>query len=120
MFRFLNFHRHPEKKDEWVFYFHDGEVGTYFEERIKSEGIPYKKLKDEKKAEILYFSFAKADFDQAQIINSEAMGKFPRPFIPEKAARTVLLVLFFIMVAFALTGYIITTLKKGGNVLLVF
>lgn len=113
MFRFLNFHRHPEKKGDWVFYFHDAEVASYFEERIQEADIPYKKLKDEKKSDILYFSFAKADFDRAQIINSEAMGKFPRPFIPEKAARTVLLVIFFLMVAFALTGYIITALKKG-------
>ena len=113
MFRFLNFHRHPEKKGDWVFYFHDAEVAAYFEERIQEADIPYKKLKDEKKSDILYFSFAKADFDQAQIINSEAMGKFPRPFIPEKAARNVLLIIFFLMVAFALTGYIITALKKG-------
>ncbi|MCG9911791.1 MAG: hypothetical protein MH137_10870 [Flavobacteriales bacterium] len=112
MFRFLNFHRHPEIKGEWVFYFREPEVAAYFEQLITEEDIPYKKLKDEQKPDILYYSFTKEHFDRAQILNSEAMGKFPRPFIPEKSARVFLMVVFLLVFAFALTGYIVTLLKK--------
>lgn len=112
MFRFLNFHRHPEIKGEWVFYYKEVEVAAYFEQRMQEEGIAFKKLKDPEKPDIVYYSVTKADFDFAQTINSEAMGKFPRKFIPEKSARIFLMALFIILVAFALTGYIITELKK--------
>lgn len=112
MFRFLNFHRHPEKKGEWVFYFSEPEVAAYFEERVKESGLSYTKLKDVKKTDVIYFSFASEDFDHAQILNSEAMGKFPRRFIPEKNARLVLMIVFLLMLGFALTGYIVTALKN--------
>jgi len=112
MFRFLNYHKDPNDRSRWVFYYKDRLAGENFEQLCKENGLAFKKLTDPEKPEILYFSFPKALFDQAQILNAEAMGKNPKSFIPDKGLRIFTMILFIVMVAFALTGYIVTQLKK--------
>ncbi|MBL0911659.1 MAG: hypothetical protein IBJ09_04745 [Bacteroidia bacterium] len=112
MFSFLNYHKDPNDRSRWVFYYKDRETGDFFAQICKEKGLEYKKLSDPEKPDIQYYSFSKASFDEAQRLNAEAMSRTPRSFIPDKGLRIFTLVLFGVMVAIALTGYIVTRLKK--------
>jgi hypothetical protein len=108
MFRFLNYHRDPNDKHRRVFYYREKAEAEAMKARLKAEGIEYRELMDPHKPEITYLSVAMEDFDQVSELNSEVLAQFPRKFIPDAAARLFLLIVFFVGLAVALTGYIVS------------
>lgn len=111
MFSFLNFHKDPNDRSRYVFYYKDPKTGDDFIKLCDEHNLNYKKLKSPENPDIIYVSFAKQDFDEAQRLNADAMGKNPKSFIPDKWFRIFTLSLFFIALAIALTGYVVTKLK---------
>lgn len=108
MFSFLNFHKDPNDKNRYVFYFKDTNTAADFKQLCEEYSIPFKKLTDPQKPDIFYFSFHKSDFEDAQRLNADAMGKNPKSFLPDKTLRIFTLSIFFIMLALAIVGYLVS------------
>ncbi|MFN7014492.1 MAG: hypothetical protein ACK4ON_09515 [Bacteroidia bacterium] len=107
MIRLANYHTHPEHKDYTVFTFKNFEQGNYFESELIAQNIPYEKAIDEDE-KVMMFGIKSALFEQAQKINADSFAKYKKAFIPDDAVRYTLLIIFFILMALALTGYIKT------------
>lgn len=111
MFSFLNFHKDPTDKSRYVFYYKDPKTAEDFIKLCDENSLPYKKMKSPENPDVTYLSFAKADFEEAQRLNADAMGKNPTSFLPDKGLRIFTLTIFFLALALAITGYIVTKFK---------
>jgi len=111
MFSFLNFHKDPSDRSRYVFYYKDQNTAADFIKLCDENSLPYIKKKSPDNPDITYLSFAKSDFDEAQRLNAEAMGKNPTSFLPDKGLRIFTLTIFFLALALAITGYIVTKFK---------
>lgn len=111
MIDFTNYRIHSEKKDFMVFHFDHKDQALYFEELLKQNNLFFEKHLENERNFLVYYGVRKCDFAKVNELNNESNGKFRKPFIADKVLRYTVLSLFFIMIALAFTGIIVTSLK---------
>lgn len=108
MISFLNYRRHPDKKEYKVFYYRNNQVFEEMKTRLTSEGISFEELVEDDGTATYYVIIHENDFDEAQHCNAVALTTHKQPLITDPALRYFLIILFLVAVGIAVTGYIIS------------
>ena len=112
MMQFLNYQKHPEKKDYRVFYYRNALVFESMKQGLTSAGIPFDCEIENDGTETFYVIVHADYFDNATEYNNQSLMKVKRPFLEDKGLRYFILAIFFIFTSIAFTGYIVTHFFK--------
>jgi hypothetical protein len=106
MIKLTNHQDHPTNKAYRVFFFYKKEQADYFKNMLKEEDIFFEYDVDEnKKGEIFLFGVRKTDNLKVSELNYQTLGKFRAPFIKQKWAQYLVILLSFFIIIFALISF---------------
>lgn len=105
---FVNYKKHPSNQNYMVFRFKEPKMANYFRVRLEEEKIWFEEGEEDLRTgkKVIMFGVHKSDYNKVQKINYEAHGKHRKPFIQDKALRTVLMVLLFALIALSIFAVI--------------
>jgi len=106
----LNYKDHPHNTKYMVFQFYTIEMAIAFEQYLTLGNIPFEKDEDidERNYPRYLFGVKKVYQKDAIRCNNKVMASYKQKFIPQKAMRIGLLLITFMFVLFALTGYLLS------------
>jgi hypothetical protein len=104
----VNINEHPTNRNKKVFYFKVHQHANYFENLLIEEKIVYEKQLDEEGDQTIYYGVRIADFEHAKRLNYLTIGKFRKPFIPDRSFRIILFLVSIIILGMAIAGAIIS------------
>lgn len=105
MINLTNLKDHPHDPHRMAYFFKHNEHANYFEGLLVEYKIKYEKHVEE---EINYFIIKKSDRKTTDRLNYLCIGKFRKPFIPDKLFGYVLIVISFLILALAITGAVVS------------
>lgn len=105
---FLNYRAHPDDKNKTVFYYRYADVFEAMQQGLSELGVPYETVIEDDGTPTFYVIVSRHHMDSAQEANNAAQTRYKKPFLADTGLRWVLMGIFFIAVAIALTGYIIS------------
>jgi hypothetical protein len=112
MIDFTNFRDHPSKALVEIFYYYQIEAANFMESQLIANGISYERFEEideNKKTPVYYFLVSKRQHQAVKYLNNVTIGKFRKPFIPNKLLRIMVIVLGLGSFALAILGYLKTT-----------
>lgn len=106
----LNYKDHPEDTKYLVFQFYTIEMAIAFEQYLTLANIPFEKDEDidDRNYPRYLFGVRKVHQKEAIRCNNKVMAAHKQKFIPQKGMRLGLLIFTFLMILFALSGYLIS------------
>ena len=108
IFDFTNWREHPTKKRYFVFFFTSLEQGDHFEILLTENQIWFEKFKDEDQPNRpIWFAIGKNDMEQVKYLNNLTLGKYRKPFMPNRIFRWFVIVFAILVLGLAITGAII-------------
>lgn len=108
---FTNYRNHPSNKSYTVFFFKSIEQGDYFEALLRSHNVWFERYNEdelENKRKVL-FAVNNSDVKAVLKLNNLAIGKYRKPFIPNKLFAWLMIVVSTVVVALAVLGYLKNT-----------
>lgn len=107
-FSLVNINDHPTNQKMKVFYFRNPIHANHFEVLLKEEKVEFEKQIDKDGDQTIYFGVKSADFKKVKRLNYLTLGKFRKPFIPDKYFRLVVLVISIFVLGLAIVGAILS------------
>jgi len=106
LIKLTNHKDHPTNKAYKVFFFYKKQQAEHFEKILVSKKIPFEKgEEDSAKGDVYMFGTRKTDNQEVLKINYETLGKYRSPFITNKWAQYIVLLLGIGLVVFSLISY---------------
>lgn len=106
MIKLTNYKDHPTNKAYKVFFFYKEEQSKYFKSILEEENIFFEYGEDEnRKGKIFLFGVRKTDNLKVSELNYKTLGKFRDPFIKQKWAQYLVILLSFFIVLFAIISF---------------
>ena len=106
MIKLTNHKDHPTNKAYKVFFFYKEEQSEYFKSILKKENIFFEYGEDKnRKGKIFLFGVRKTDNLKVSELNYKTLGKFRDPFIKQKWAQYLVILLSFFIVLFAIISF---------------
>lgn len=104
--KLTNHKDHPTNKAYKIFFFHTKKQADYFKQILETKNIFFEFAEDENKRGPVYlFGIRKTDNAIVQEINYMTIGKFREPFIPQKWAQYLVIILGIGIVVFSIISY---------------
>lgn len=110
-FGFLNYGNDPADKQRRMFVYHRAEEAEDMLQRCLSQGMDAR-LEHREKTGVWLVGIPKSEFDRAFDCNAQVKAASKSYLIADRPLRIFLLSIFFIGLAIALTGAIVTALKN--------
>ena len=101
-----NYHDHPTNIAYVVFFFNTKEVADTFEDLLLINAVDFERDQEDGGMERHLFGIRKNEFELAERLNYDALGKHRKRFIPNWYLRMVILMFTLIVVALAVIGAI--------------
>jgi len=110
LFEFTNITNHPTDEGYDVYKYKMQEQADYFVQMLEEKNIKFERHseKDERGMTIYYVAVRKSVSSVANHLNFLAIGKYRKPFIPDRALRIVVVAISVFLIAFAIAGYFIS------------
>lgn len=110
MFNITNYSNHPTNDGYLIYKYKMQEQADYFGQLLDEKHIKFEKHSetDENGNTLYYYAVRKSVASVTLHLNYLAIGKFRKPFIPDKALRIVVLFISILLIAFAIAGYFIS------------
>lgn len=105
----VNINDHPTNRKKKVFFFKDPEHAAYFESLLRENNFKYEVQVDEEGDNTIYFGVATSDFEKVKKLNFLTIGKFRKPFIPDKSFRLILIIISMGVLLTAIIGAIVSS-----------
>jgi len=96
---------HPKDPHKTAYFFKQNEHANYFESLLIEHKIKFEKHIEE---EINYFIVRRSDENITKNLNYLCIGKFRKPFIPDKMIGYVMIVISLLIIGMAITGAIVS------------
>jgi len=113
VFGLVNYRRHPENKNYLVFNFNTKPEADLFEQELVRRKIWFEKDTEEVKEDLMFlFAIQEGSLDEVTKANSVVVRTFKKPFVKNSLLRYSFLILFGLLIAFAIIGYV----KNSKNV----
>jgi len=113
VFGLVNYRRHPENKNYLVFNFNTKPEADLFEQELVRRKIWFEKDTEEVKEDLMFlFAIQEGSLDEVTKANSVVARTFKKPFVKNSLLRYSFLILFGLLIAFAIIGYV----KNSKNV----
>jgi hypothetical protein len=96
---------HPKNPHKTAYFFKQDEHSDYFESLLIENKIKYEKHIEEG---VNYFIVSRSDENITRNLNYLCIGKFRKPFIPDRVFGYVLIVISILIIGMAITGAIVS------------
>jgi len=101
-----NYREHPTRNGYTVFHFFDNRQAEDFKQLLDEHHIWYETDTDRKNDKTIYFfGVRNSDLKTVVKLNYLVIGKYRKPFIPNKTFRWLVILFGILSVIFALAGY---------------
>ncbi|MEQ8910637.1 MAG: hypothetical protein RIC95_15680 [Vicingaceae bacterium] len=91
-----------------VFFFRDPIHANHFELLLNEEKVEFEKQIDEEGDQTIYFGVKSSDFKRVQKLNYLTLGKFRKPFIPDRFFRFLLIAVSLLVLGLAFAGALLS------------
>lgn len=105
----VNIKDHPTNQKKRVFFFKEEQQAAYFERLLIEEKLFYEKQIDVEGDQTIYFGVKSSDFEKVKKLNYLTIGHFRKPFIPDKAFRTILIIVSLFVLGLAIAGALLSS-----------
>lgn len=117
VFGLVNYRRHPENKNYLVFNFNTQPEADLFEQELIRRKIWFEKDTEEVKGkEMFLFAVQEGSLDEVTKANGVVATSFKKPVIKNKLIRYSFLILFGLLIVFAIIGYVKNTPKVSEKI----
>jgi len=99
-----NYRDHPSNPSYVVFFFHRKEVADSFEELLLINMIDFERAHDDAGHDRHLFGIRKMEFQAAERLNYQAIGKHRKGFIPNRFLRIFVLLFTLAVLIIAIIG----------------
>jgi hypothetical protein len=106
-FDFTNWREHPSDNRYTIFFFKTQNESSYFEKLLQSHNIGFEYNFEEEEPNYKYFyAVNKLKTKEVIKLNHLTIGEYRKPFIANTFLRYSLVIMMFIIMIIAITGYI--------------
>ncbi len=108
-----NFFEHPNDRGRYVVYYYQKERADYYKELLEQKQVWFEYGEEEDyQGNMRYYCIVKrTQFPEAKHLNYLCIGKFRKPFIPNKKLGIAVILIFVLFLTFSIVGYI----KSNGG-----
>ena len=110
-FDFTNWRNHPTRKKYLVFFFKTEAESNYFEALLIEHKIWFEKGDNDESQKARYlFAINRDDLGRVKNLNNLTIGKYRKPFMPNKVFKYIVMVISFIVLLLAVIGFVLVEL----------
>jgi hypothetical protein len=108
---FTNYREHPSNKAYTVFFFKTLEQGDFFETLLQQHKLWFERFNEDEldNNRKVLFAVKNSDLKAITKLNNLAIGKYRKPFIPNKLFAWAMIVFSTVVISLAILGYLKNT-----------
>lgn len=111
-FDFTNWRDHPTRKKYLVFFFKTESESNFFQSLLIEQKIWFEKGDNEESEKAKYlFAINKDDLHKVKKLNNLTIGKYRKPFMPNRVFKYAVMVISFTILILAIVGFVLVELN---------